>query len=340
VSALAAVSIAESPQAAGAAGEKEIEFLTSGSTGEPVRWLRTASQLRAEAEVLVAQCAAATADGVISYAPPRHLYGYLMGLEVPRLLDVPCLLSALMEPPALALARLRHPVVVAVPAAFAVLERAVTAFDRAERVTLVHSSALLPPTALRLLARLGPRARLIELFGSTETGLIATRESGRGDWTLAPDVRFADRGAGKPGSGGPGPHTLLHVSSQRLARLPGQAFPEAIQTDDVVSVLDDRSFRWHGRRGRLVKINGLRVNLDAIRARLADAVPLVPVDCVPETDEVRGEWYSVVATTADPSALRQVEEAVLALPGPQRPRTVRPVRPAGPGHCENGDRCG
>src|SRR5207302_7170519 len=102
-------------------------------------------------------------------------YGYLAGLAVPRLLDIPCVQAGLTVPARDVASRFRRPLIIAVPAAFAVLERSVAAFAGAQSLTLVHSSALLPPAAPRLLEALGARARLVELFGSTETGLIATR---------------------------------------------------------------------------------------------------------------------------------------------------------------------
>lgn len=296
----------------------EIEFATSGSTGEPRRWLRTQRQIEAEAELLVRLLAAHDADAVICYAPPRHLYGYLGGLAIPQLLGIPCVQAGLTVPTADVASGCRRPLIVAVPAAFTVLERSVPAFAAAKRLTLVHSSAVLPPAAPRLLKALGPRARLTELFGSTETGLIATREGGAGDWALAPDVRFAG-----PAACGRGPRPL-RIASPRLAREAGAQRPGEMETGDLVTATGPRKFHWLGRCSRLVKINGVRVNLDAVAARLADAVGGVPFVCIPETDPLRGEWYSIVAQTSDAAALAAFEHAVRALPNTHRPRAVLP----------------
>ncbi|MER8184453.1 AMP-binding protein [Kitasatospora sp. NPDC094015] len=303
----------------------EVEFTTSGSTGEPQRWLRTEQQIEAEAGLLAALCAADGVDGVISYAPPRHLYGHLLSLAVPRLLGVPCLQAGLTVPLTRAAADWRRPLIAAVPAAFAVLARSLPRLAAAERITLVHSSAVLPPAALELLAALGERARLVELFGATETGLIATRTGGDGDgdWTLAEDTDFA------PDGPEPGPDGVrrLRITGPRLARRPEQPAPTAAETGDLVSVVGPRTFRWHGRGGRLVKINGVRVDLDLVTARLCAAVPGVAITCRPEPDPLRGEWYAVHAGTDDPGLLAALREAVRLLPAAERPRALHPHPP-------------
>ncbi|WP_405015707.1 acyl-CoA synthetase [Kitasatospora sp. NBC_00070] len=297
----------------------ELEFATSGSTGEPQRWLRGAAQVEAEAELLIRLCAADGVDGVLSFAPPRHLYGHLMSLALPRRLEVPCLQAGLTAPLARTVARWRRPLIAVVPAAFAVLSRCLPELAAAERIVLVHSSAVLPPAGLRLLAELGERAALIELFGSTETGLIASRTGGTGDWTLAEDTRFASgQGAGE-----------LCVESPRLAHRPDLPPPSVAATGDLVTVLDERTFRWHGRSNRLVKVNGVRVGLDRVAARLAEAVPGVAISCRAEPDPLRGEWFTVHAETEDPRLRAELAAAVRALPAAEQPRALLLFPPTG-----------
>jgi acyl-coenzyme A synthetase/AMP-(fatty) acid ligase len=297
----------------------EIEFRTSGSTGEPVRWLRTADQIRAEAELLARLCVPAGADGVICSAPPDHLYGYLMGRAVPELLGLPCRHLALTESPVRALAGWRRAVVAAVPASFAQLARCVEALAALDELVVVHSSAMLPPAASRVLAALDGRARLVDLLGSTETGLVGFRtDPGRPEWTLAPDVQL------RPGLVA-GTVGALGVRSGRLARRAGAPFPDAIELDDVVEVVDDRTFRRLGRRSRLVKVNGRRVHLDVVEARLRDAVPGVGLECRPERDGLRGEWFTLVADSVEPRALAALRTACRALAPWEQPRAIRPV---------------
>jgi acyl-CoA synthetase (AMP-forming)/AMP-acid ligase II len=293
----------------------ETGFLTSGSTGTPVCWLRTTEQLAAETRLLAVLCASDGIDGVVSYAPRQHLYGHLMGITLPALLGVPVRAANLLDAPADLFAGLRRPLVAALPATFAQLARAGTALARLDRLVVVHSSAALPGTAAAVLAGLPVETRFVELFGSTETGLVATRTApGTTPWTLAPDVTFA----GGMGSAA----TPLTVHSPRLARLPDRSRPLRWRMDDVVSITGPRSFRWLSRRGELVKVNGRRVELDDVLARLAPAAPGVRLSARAHRDALRGEWFTVLAHTTDPAVLTAVRDRSGALPAWQQPHAV------------------
>src|SRR5271155_1164128 len=61
----------------------DIAFGTSGSTGEPVSWYRTAEQLDREVDLITA-AVIGQIDQVVSFAPPTHLFGRLFGEVLPR----------------------------------------------------------------------------------------------------------------------------------------------------------------------------------------------------------------------------------------------------------------
>ena len=299
----------------------ELEFRTSGSTGEPLTWLRTAEQIRAEAGLLTMLCVPAGVDGIVSYAPHDHLYGHLLGHAVPELLGVPARRLELVDDPASALAGWRRAVVVAVPASFVQLARCLPALRSLERLVVVHGGAALPPLAGRVMAALGERASLVELFGSTETGLVGHRGGpARGLWMLAPDVTLGAAMA-------PGTVSALRVRSPRIARRPGAEAQRQLELelDDVVRIDGERTFQWLGRRGRLLKVNGRRVNLELVETRLRDAVPGVRLHCRPERDDLRGEWFTVVAEAGEGQTVHALQAACRRLPAWQRPRAVRAV---------------
>jgi acyl-coenzyme A synthetase/AMP-(fatty) acid ligase len=291
-----------------------LAFATSGSTGEPVSWLRTAEQIVAEARLLAELTAPDDVDGVVCFAPPRHLYGYLMGLALPQLLGVPCWYVSLTESPKRVVSRLRRPVIATVPAAMATLSRSLPALRRLDEVVLVHGSAVLPPDAGRIVAALDGRARMVELFGSTETGLVASRATAGAPWTPATDVAVAAGQAGVP--------EQLRVRSPRLAHRPGGTVPAELKLDDIVTVRPDGTFDWHGRRSRMVKVNGRRVYLDEIEAFLRDAAPGAVSRCEAHPDDLRGEWFTVLVDSAGSQGLAEVEQACRALPAWQRPSSV------------------
>lgn len=294
----------------------ELAFATSGTTGTPVWWVRSAAQISAETVLLADVCAAYQVDGIASYPPQHHLYGYLTGCALPEFLGVPCRPVALTDAPAAVLTGWRRPLVAAVPAALAQLARSITALARLNELVLVYSSAVLPPVARQLLAALGGNARLVELFGATETGLIGWRtDPSNPRLTLAADVSFA--GPARPGSTGP-----LRIRSPRIGHLPGLEPPAEFGLDDVVTITDERGFRWLGRRSQIVKVNGRRVNLDEVVAVLRDAVPGITISCAKHGDDLRGEWFSVLAHTREAAVLNALRRACRSLPSWQRPRAV------------------
>ena len=114
--------------------------------------------------------------------------------------------------------------------------------------------------------------------------------------TITP-VAFADPPVG---SG----ETRLSVRGPRLALAPDGRPMERWTTDDYIEPLGERAFRFHGRRGRLIKVNGRRISLDLVEERLRAAVPCADLLCLPVTDRLRGEGIELlVAAPADPSAL-------------------------------------
>ena len=290
-------------------------FATSGTTGTPVVWHRTADQIGAEAALLAALCGASEAgvDGVVSFAPPRHLYGHLMGIAMPTTLNVPCRLVSLTAPLRWAFDGLHRPLVAALPAAIATLQHNLGVLRGLDELVLVHGSAVLPPAARTLLDDLGGRARLVDLFGSTETGLVGYRRSEDAPWTPAPDVTLT----AEPGSG------RLIVHSPRIAARPGGPARTSAVLEDVVSFAADGTFRWLGRSSRLLKVNGRRLYLDQVEAALRCQVPGAIARCQPAADPRRGEWFDVHVSAAGPAALAAIERACRTLPAWQRPRTVR-----------------
>jgi acyl-coenzyme A synthetase/AMP-(fatty) acid ligase len=132
--------------------------------------------------------------------------------------------------------------------------------------------------------------KLHELFGSTETGLVATREvSGRHDppWELARDVTFAE----PPTTVRP---VRLAVAGPRLARPPGRPRPARHTLTDEVEPLDDRRFRLVGRSTRLIKLGGRRVDLDAVEASLRHVLDCRDLACAGLRDDLRAESYELL----------------------------------------------
>ncbi|MCH6162577.1 acyl-CoA synthetase [Streptomyces marispadix] len=276
--------------------EGEIPFATSGHTGEPVRWWRTREQLRAEVE-LIAATAIGEVGQVISLAPPEHLFGRLFGVELPRRYGIE-VHNAWQDPVIPPTWRPGVPALfVCLPASWVVLRSLAPRIAELPRAVALHSAGPTTAHTRQLVSALrGHPFRAVELFGSTETGAVASREiaadaDDQQPWRLLPDVR-AELPDGQD-------ERRLTVSSPRLARRDGhRAPPRTWQMGDLVRAAGERRFTFVGRASRLIKVNGLRCDLGRVEQTVATALPGLEAVCLPKRDAVRGEHYELVY--ADP----------------------------------------
>jgi acyl-coenzyme A synthetase/AMP-(fatty) acid ligase len=306
-------------------------FETSGTTGLPARWVRTQSQLRAEA-VLVADLFGAI-DRIVCFAPPEHLYGRLYGRVLPSLRKVP-VIEAWHDPlaplPALGSGRT---LLVCLPATWHVLDHSRDRLRSADEVIVLHSTAPPPPIAHRLLAAPdSAHIRAVEVFGSTETGAVAHREltadsTHDSPWQLLSDVSVDLDGETE---------RLLTVSGPRQARAFGQrSAPKRWTMPDMVRPEGPGKFVRVGRASEIVKINGRRCHLPEVEALVRRVATVGDVAALAVPDHVRGEHYELWYSTDDPELgerelwTRLGAAVTPAVPAPRAIHRVR-VIPRGP----------
>jgi acyl-coenzyme A synthetase/AMP-(fatty) acid ligase len=302
-----------------------VDLPTSGTTGTSRPWRRTREQLWAEAGLLADLLAPARPEAVLAFAPPRHLYGALVSVLVPARLGLPAWyrpsLFGPLPPPGQ-----RRWAVMAIPWVFSLLLQQLRWVAAAEEVAIVHSTAMLPGTATDLLRAAGPgRVSIVEIFGSTETGGIATRRWPPGDrpWELFDDVHLVagpEAEAGAEPSGGA--EVPLVVRSPRLAAEPGRPPLDTWEMDDLVVPVDGRRFRFLGRRSRLVKVNGRRVNLDEAERSLRSVIRCADLALVPVADAMIGEHVDLLVVPEPGTAGPDVDIAAVRSHLGVRPRRV------------------
>ena len=224
---------------------------TSGSTGSPLphrkNWGALVRNVQTEAR------ACGLSDGrrhaVIGTVPPQHMYGFestvLMVMQSGNaIVTGPTFFPADIAKTAASVPAPR--VLVATPVHLRSLigsDVEVPALD----MVMSASAPLSPALAEDVEARFG--TRLLEIFGSTETGQIAFRCSTQtATWTLFPDVRLTHRGDECWASGG-------HIE-----------YPCIVQ--DVIEVIDDEHFLLHGRTADMVNIAGKRNSLAFLNFQL------------------------------------------------------------------------
>ncbi len=225
---------------------------TSGSTGEPQAQLKTWGGVvdGARAEALALQLNEAPIDDVvlIGTVSPQHMYGFESTV-----------LMALHGPCAFAAEHPLHPDEV----------RAVTTQTNGRRVLItapVHLRALVEsaqsmPALDRVVSATAPLAlelaqrcesmwstRVFEVYGCTETGMVATRRTIAGPvWTTMRDVKVESRGGEFHAYGG-------HVQAGPLA--------------DRLRPISDSTFELEGRAGDVVNIGGKRASLEGLNRLL------------------------------------------------------------------------
>ncbi|MBP2329771.1 acyl-coenzyme A synthetase/AMP-(fatty) acid ligase [Kibdelosporangium banguiense] len=285
---------------------------TSGTTGPRQEWPRTKEQLWAEAGLLADLLRPYRPEAVMSFAPPRHLYGALVSVLVPAQLGVPVWYRSGFFgslPPA----GERRWAVMAVPWIFRLLLEHPDWVRSTADLTVLHSTAMLPATAWDFLATSG-NSRIVEVFGSTETGGVAHRlqDGGNPPWELFGDVSLEF--SGEPSDRDTAGEVPLAVRSPRLA-----AGARTWRMDDFVKIIDDRRFEFAGRRGRLVKVNGRRLNLDELEVSLRAVITCADLAIVPVGDAMTGEHVDLLVV---PSPGEQFDLAAAISVLGLRPRRV------------------
>lgn len=270
-----------------------LTLYTSGSTGEPVAWLKRARQVLGEAQVLVRQLGLQPSDRVLPSVAPHHIYGLLFGVLAPLAAGASFVRSTpLHTETLLAFAeRTRASWLVSVPAHLQVLapllrERfepssASASSQPGSARSVVSSGAALREDTARQLRAAG--LEVIDVLGSTETGGLAVRRRGvETSWTPLDGVRVQA-----------GPEQRLMVRSPFMER-PGAWHA----TGDRCSVEPDGRFQHLGRSDDVVKIGGKRTTLGEIEACLRQLPGVVDVAALRHpVGGIRGEeiWAAIVA---------------------------------------------
>jgi acyl-coenzyme A synthetase/AMP-(fatty) acid ligase len=228
---------------------------TSGSTGVPVPHRKTWGSLVkcVRAEVLRLSAFQHGVCSVLGTVPAQHMYGFESTVLLPLLSGCAIVAERPFFPLdiAQALEHLPAPrVLFSTPVHLRALLAAQVTLPPMDLI--VSATALLSPkTAREVESRFA--TTLLEIYGSTETGQIATRRTAlETAWRLWPQVTLEVTDAGAVASGG-------HVGR-----------PTALS--DIVESVDDEHFLLHGRTADLVNIAGKRSSLGYLNHQLT-AIP-------------------------------------------------------------------
>jgi acyl-coenzyme A synthetase/AMP-(fatty) acid ligase len=237
------------------AGQVVVVGFTSGSTGQPKPNAKSWGAFHASNarnvdafEALLGLGTEAFAQ-VVATVPPQHMYGIELSILLPLLGPFAMHAGRPLFPAdvAAALAEVPAPrVLVTTPVHLGALLRDPQPLPPLAAIT----SATAPlPRELAAAAEARYGAPVLELFGSTETCVIAQRRCALGeDWLLHEGVALRPQPDG----------TLVDAPY----------FEQAITLADLVELLPERRFRLCGRHADLVEIAGKRASLGDLTRRI------------------------------------------------------------------------
>ena len=230
------------------AGQLTAQVLTSGSTGAPLphpkRWGLLVRNTRAGARRLAEQMGRPTlvGDTLVATVPPQHMYGFESTVLIALLAGAAFDAGRPFYPADIAAALRRAPrprLLVTTPFHLKLLLDAGIALPPVD-LSVCATAPLPPQLAARAEAVLG--GPLMEIYGCTEAGQIATRRTTAGpEWQTYDGVRISGDGAEAIVQDG-------HV-------------PEPTRLADVLEVLGPTRFRLLGRSNDLVNVAGKRSSL-------------------------------------------------------------------------------
>lgn len=255
-------------------------FSTSGTTGTPRPIGKVTAQLLDEAETLASHLRIEDGEAFALGVPSTHLFGFLFGIALPtaRALRIHAGLvrTGVDLGPAF------------VPDRFVGAPPTIHSFVRSvgipTRFEVVSSGAELS-AEIAAEAHAAGASRVVEIFGSTETGGIGTRDRGDGLFVPLPGVAL-------------GRHEPTTVTSPFTAG-------ESVELTDRFE-FEGEGFRFVGRDADLAKIGGRRISVGAVEARLR-AIPGVTDAAVrarPSTSARGSRLAALVVGDVDLDAIR------------------------------------
>ncbi len=238
-----------------------VRLLTSGSTGAPQphgkRWGQLVANIAAEAQRLAEHLGQDNLHGLnlVATVPAQHSYGFESTVLLALLggacfdsgrpfypADVAAALASVPEPRAL----------VTTPFHLKTLLLAGVALPRTQ-LSLSATAPLSPQLATQAEGAL--QGQLVEIYGCTEAGQVASRRTTAGEvWTTLGALRVSS----SPGVGLGGPaagtdDTVFSVSGGHVT--------ETTPLADVLELLDAQHFRLLGRANDLIHVAGKRSSL-------------------------------------------------------------------------------
>jgi 4-coumarate--CoA ligase (photoactive yellow protein activation family) len=275
--------------------DRQIIVATSGSTGAPRLCRHAVADLLDEAAYIAARFA--DRRRVVAMVPAHHLYGIIWTALLPDVLGIPVVVRTIGA----ALDLTAGDIVVAVPEQWLALSRIVRRFPD-DVVGVSSAGALDDRVATDLLTK--GLARLVDVYGASETSAIAIREIPAPSYELLPRWHLAPRDDGD--------WDLVDRGGAR------------VDLPDRIDRTGDRTLRPIGRRDGAVQVGGHNVWPDRVARILRDTDGVADV-AVRLHANGRLKAFIVPIDGRDPADLSAALDRVVAdrLTAAERPKSLR-----------------
>jgi hypothetical protein len=258
-------------------------LFTSGSTGQPAAHPKTWGQLCSGAESLVAALnwGESPACAVVGSVPPQHMFGLETTVILPWYAGIPVYAQTPLLPADLdiALRKCARPSWwMTTPVHLRTHLRTPSPLHGLEGIV---ASTMSLPASLANAAEAAWRAPVMEIYGSTETGALATRRTAiENAWIPLTGVSlWQETGSGEGG---------LAEGETRPTWATSPHIGPCVKLGDELKLLPDGSFLLLGRSADLIKVGGKRASLSALNRHLIeipgieDAVFFLPQGAEPD----------------------------------------------------------
>lgn len=302
-----------------------VKLFTGGSTGAAKIWSKSVANIFGEAQFMASRYAIGDRDCILATITPYHIYGFLFSVVIPLVANARIVAESPFFPAEIAKCVEKHAVTLlaSVPAHYRVLQGR----SLQSSLRLAFSSAGMLPEEDNTGFCNGNRAEIVEIYGSTETGGLASRNRAAGEEFFMPL-----------------PPIEWQIKAERLTIRSPFLSPDVPREEDnwflsgdQVRQQDKDTFSLHGRADAITKVAGERVDLDEIRDLLQQQTGVAECVVLPLKDSTgRGNRIAVLIRSDqknfDLVPLKLVLSVSLepaAMPKIIRIASLIPVRPNG-----------
>lgn len=241
--------------------QQNFTLFTSGSTGLPKPIKKSVSQLEQEIEILEKYWGILTNDLIIASVSHEHMYGLTFKIMLSLSYKIPFICEPVIYQEQLAVFNHKKIIYVTTPSIIKTLDNQLPII-RCEKV--ISSGGKLSyeesQCCLKNFAVLP-----IEIYGSSETGIIATRQQYQPDtaWQLFPSMQLE----------------FDDFNQQTLLHSPLINKPEIL--NDKLHKISDNKFNLVGRKDKIIKISEKRVSLTNIETKMSQLKQVEQVFIIP-----------------------------------------------------------